>query len=127
MGSDLTDGDSLQGVIIPDQRLTFWSSQSSGVTEASPYPGVVTPDRTTRATVTASGTPEDQDTIYLRALQGGITGYSGARLRGARARARTGADGMRRPASPITRCRSSAQAPRRAITAPQSWRCRMAR
>ena len=47
MGSDLTDGDSLQGVIIPDQRLTFWSSQSSGVTEASPYPGVVTPDRHT--------------------------------------------------------------------------------
>ena len=80
MGTDLTDGDSLQGVIIPDKRLTFWSSQSSGVTEASPYPGVVTPDRTTRATVTASGTPEDQDTIYLRALQGGITGYSGARF-----------------------------------------------
>ena len=80
MASDLTDGDSLQGVLIPDERLTFWSSQSSGVTEASPYPGIVTPDRTTRATVTASGTPVDEDTLYLLALQGGITGHSGARF-----------------------------------------------
>ena len=80
MASDLTDGDSLQGVLIPDQRLTFWSDESSGVTEASPYPGLVTPYRTTRATVTASGTPVDEDTLYLLALQGGITGYSGARF-----------------------------------------------
>ena len=80
MASDLTDGDSLQGVLIPDQRLTYWSAESSGVTEASPYPGIVTPYRTTRATVTASGTPVDEDTLYLLALQGGITGYSGARF-----------------------------------------------
>jgi hypothetical protein len=80
MGANQTDGDSLQGVIIPDERLTYWSAQSSGVTEASPYPGVVQADRTTRATVTASGTPEDGDTIYLGSLSGGITGHSGARF-----------------------------------------------
>jgi hypothetical protein len=80
MGTDRSDGDSLQGFIVPDSRLSFWEDQSSNATQASPYPGSVAALRDTTAHLSASGTPENADTLQLYAVQGGMTGYDGARF-----------------------------------------------
>ena len=80
MSVDRTDEKALQGLLIPDERWQYWSSQSTGVTQADPYPGEVRASRSTSAHLTASGTPTNGDTISLYAVQGGITGYNGARF-----------------------------------------------
>ena len=80
MSVDRTDEKALQGLLIPDERWQYWSSQSTGVTQADPYPGEVRASRSTSAHLTASGTPTNADTISLYAVQGGITGYNGARF-----------------------------------------------
>ena len=80
MSVDRTDEQALQGLLIPDGRWQFWSSQSTGVTQADPYPGEVRASRSTPAHLTASGTWTNGLSISLYAVQGGITGYNGARF-----------------------------------------------
>jgi len=44
----------LAGLLIPDDRLTYWADESSGVTEYSPFPDQPEPDRATAMALYAS-------------------------------------------------------------------------
>lgn len=75
MGSDRTSekGGYLTGFIVPMDSWAFWEDEST-ITWQSPYPGRCVPARSTTQTVIASGTPDNSDTLELRATEGGLPG-----------------------------------------------------
>lgn len=69
----------LRGLLVPDERLTLDSTESS-YTEAGPIPPIPVASGITEAALVASGSPSGSRTITVRATDPGMPGPDGAGL-----------------------------------------------